>query len=263
VSLLKKLKRYQYERYAVLCKLVYPQTFDHVALGFCDDGQVAIKSRQGRVIARILWHDTKNEVTVVFRGSQVLSDWLTNVCFWPKRKRFHKTVYYIHYGYDRLLTQPTVSTSQDTSASIYQQIDKVLAPLIAKGKRVSLTGHSSGGAMAILTGDWLERKYPRCIKRVVTFGQPATGFRSFYKHYLLHKRTYRICCDLDIITFLPPLPGIFMHVGRNLWLHNERIYENIRPSVRLYMTLRSWLISPISYHYMHKYIRNKDFFDKH
>ena len=261
---MKKLKRYQYERYAVLCKLSYPKCFDHVALGFSEDGHVAIKNRRGHVLARILWQDKKKEVIVVFRGSQILSDWFANLCFFPKRKRFDKTVYYVHYGYDRLLNQKVPGAEQsDEALSIYQQIERVLTPLIANGKRVSLTGHSSGGAMAILTADWLERRFDAPVRRVVTFGQPSTGFRSFNRHYLLHRRTYRICCDLDIITFLPPLPGIFVHVGRNLWLHNERIYENIRPSVRLYNTLTSWLISPISYHYMHKYIRNKDFFDKH
>ncbi|MFQ3234889.1 MAG: triacylglycerol lipase [Paraglaciecola sp.] len=167
----------------------------------CDDGQVAIKSHQDRVIARILCQEASNEMTVLFCGSQGLIEWLANLCFWHKRKRFDKTVYYIHYGYDRLLSQLTASTGQYTPGSIYQQIDKVLAPFIARGKRINLTGHSSGSAMAILTGHWLKRKYPACIKRVVTFGQPFTGFRSFHKYYLLYKRTYKICCDLDIIIF--------------------------------------------------------------
>jgi predicted lipase len=105
--------------------------------------------------------------------------------------------------------------------------------------------------------------YPKSVRRVVTFGQPATSYLKFHQQYLLHKRTFRICYDLDIVTFLPPLPGLFKHVGRSLWLHNERIYENARPIWRLYRVLALWLISPISYHYMHKYIRDKDFFDDH
>ncbi|WP_416307921.1 lipase family protein [Neptunicella sp. SCSIO 80796] len=261
---MKKLKRYQYERYAVLCKLAYPLVFDHVSLGFSEDGYAEIINRYGTIIARILWQHDKKEVVVVFRGSQSIADWLVNLCCLPRRKRFADIGYFVHLGYDHLLNQSTARQGQQTnpSYSVYQQIETVLAPLIAAGKRVSLTGHSSGGALAILVADRLERQFQGSIKRVVTFGQPSPGFRSFRRHYLLHMRTYRICCDLDIITFLPPLPGVFAHVGRSLWLHNERIYENIKPSVRLYKTLLSWLISPISYHYMHKYIRNKDFFDK-
>lgn len=261
---MKKLKRYQYERYAVLCKLAYPLVFDHVSLGFSELGYAEIANRSGQVIARILWQQDKKEVIVVFRGSQSISDWFINFCCLPKRKRFANIRYAVHMGYDHLLNQSTTRRGQQSTerCSIYQQIEKVLDPLIASGKRISLTGHSSGGALAILVADRLERRYQGAIKRVVTFGQPSPGFRSFRKHYLLHMRTYRICCDLDIITFLPPFPGVFAHVGRSLWLHNERIYENIRPSVRLYKTLLSWIISPISYHYMNKYIRNKDFFDK-
>ena len=280
----------------MLCKLAYPHSIDHVALGYAVDGYAEISNHRQQVIARILWQHDKKEVVVVFRGSQSIGDWLINLCCLPRRKCFKTPIsdsvtaensnnapepnnsfnkeasniasapkYYVHWGYDHLLNQRVQKeiAGVSQSVSIYQQIQAIVEPLIAQGKRISLTGHSSGGAMAILAADRLERQFPRAIKRVVTFGQPAAGFRSFKRHYLLHLRTYRICCDLDIITFLPPLPGVFVHVGRSLWLHNERIYENIVPALRLYKTLVSWVISPISYHYMHKYIRNKDFFDKH
>lgn len=262
---LKKLKRYQYERYAVLCKLAYPPTLDHVALGFSSRGHKPIYNRQGHVIARVLWQQSKKEVIVVFRGSQSIGDWLINLCFIPKRINTSSVTFHIHFGYHYLVNQKGRGKGPETTCqnSVFEQIELVLKPLIANGKRITLTGHSSGGAMAVLVADKLERMRSGTVKRVVTFGQPSTGLRSFHKHYLLHKRTYRICCDLDIVTFLPPLPGIFVHVGRSLWLHNERIYENTHPAWRLYRTLLSWIISPISYHYMHKYIRNKDYFDKH
>lgn len=258
---MKKLKRYQYERYAVLCKLAYPKRFDYESLGFADTGHRSVSDRQGNVVARILWKPNKKEVIVLFRGTQSLRDWLINFCLFPQKQTHGDRRVRVHFGYNHLLTQK--AQLGDSADSIYQAISDRLSPLIESGKRVTLTGHSSGGAMAVLAAQRLEQDFKGSVKRVVTFGQPSTGYRSFYKQYLLHRRTYRICCGLDIVTFLPPLPGLFKHVGRTLWLHNGRIYENTDPVVRLYKTLVSWIISPISYHYMQKYIRNKDFFDEH
>lgn len=273
---MKKLKRYQYERYAVLCKLAYPKEFDYASLGFSAQHHHAVTDARGIVVARILCRPNKKEVIVLFRGTQSLRDWLLNFCIFPSKAKGQfadKSAHngFVHFGYQFLLNQksqsvstnPTGAKTKPKNLSIYEDIETKLAPLIEAGKRITLTGHSSGGAMAVLAAQRLELKFPKSVRRVVTFGQPSTSYLRYYKHYLLHHRTFRICCDLDIVTFLPPIPGLFKHVGRSLWLHNERIYDNAKPIWRLYRVLSQWLISPISYHYMHKYIRNKDFFDKH
>ncbi|NBI53025.1 hypothetical protein EIZ48_10595 [Photobacterium alginatilyticum] len=36
---MKPLKRYQYERYAILCNLAYPTTCDHTLYGFPSEGR--------------------------------------------------------------------------------------------------------------------------------------------------------------------------------------------------------------------------------
>jgi triacylglycerol lipase len=230
----------------------------------------------GAVVARILSRPKKKEVIVLFRGTQSLRDWLLNFFIFPSKAKGHfdekaKHNGFVHFGYQFLLNQKSASIEHaitDNSApnqflSVYEQIEAYLKPLIESGKRITLTGHSSGGAMAVLAAQRLELRFARSVRRVVTFGQPSTSYRRYYQHYLLHKRTFRICCDLDIVTFLPPFPGLFKHLGRSLWLHDERIYEDARPIWRLYRVVSRWLISPISYHYMHKYIRDKDFFDEH
>ncbi|MGR5064716.1 lipase family protein [Photobacterium sp. DNB22_13_2] len=282
---MKPLKRYQYERYAILCNLAYPTTFNHTLYGFDKNGRHEVTDRWGRTIIRILWGE-RNEVVVVFKGSQSVWDWLINLAFFPKKIRSGDQCCHVHWGYYSLLEQnskastiqpnPHLSESMNvefmqasernfkqTALTLYQQVESVLVPLIKQGKRVSFTGHSSGGAMAILVAHRLYQHHPAAIKRIVTFGQPATGFWNFKQRYPLAKRTYRICCDLDIVTFLPPIPFMFWHVGKALWLHNGKIYEDTPTLVRLYRSIISWVLRPITYHYMNKYIRNKDFFDKH
>ncbi|ASA58268.1 lipase family protein [Vibrio gazogenes] len=261
---MKPLKRYQYEHYAVLCKLAYPRIFRHTRYGFDPNGQRVIRDRYGKTMIRVLWSAKKDEVVVVFKGSHSVSDWVLNLALWMKDCRPLGLPYHIHAGLYYLLQQESqpVRNEDRLGVSVLERLETILLPLIEQGKRVVLTGHSSGGAMACVVADYLERRVPKSIKRVVTFGQPAVGNWRFYRQYTLKHKTYRICCDIDIVTFLPPLPFVYWHVGKLLWLYNGRIYENTPTLIRLSRSLLSWVIRPFSYHLMSKYIRNKDFFDE-
>ncbi|WP_411991457.1 lipase family protein [Agarivorans sp. DSG3-1] len=261
---LKKLKRYQYERYAVLCRLAYPSAMEGMVEQLDKYVYQDVFDRWGRSTTRVLWKENKDEVIVVFRGSMNIFDWLVNLAFIPKKYVAEGFQYHVHWGYLQLLEQLSCDPHRSKhQLTVYQRLESILLPLMAQGKRISLTGHSSGGCMAVLVADRLERKYPKKVKRVVTFGQPATGLWNFKKHYTLHRKTYRICCDLDVVTFLPPVPFMYWHVGRMLWLHDEKIYENTPTWYRLSKSIVSWLLLPFTYHYMRKYIRNKDYFDEH
>lgn len=262
---MKKLKRYQYERYAILCQLAYPDADEHYHKVLEPFNQRQLVDKHGRMSVRILTSDNKKEVIVVFRGSLGLRDWLANLIFLPTKIQQIDKSFYIHWGFSRLLKQPMYSSTKsiEQALPLRELLVKVLEPLRQQGKRFTFIGHSSGGAVAVLMADYFERKNAKAVKRVVTFGQPAVGSRSWYKHYLLHRKTYRICCDLDIVTFMPPFPYYFWHVGKMLWLHDDQIYENTPTHERFFRSLHSWLLRPITYHYMRKYIRNKSLFDEH
>lgn len=284
---MKRLKRYQYERYAILCRDAYPQLFDHVQYGFSATGRRDIHNRWGQTIIRVLWHE-KGDAVVVFKGSQSLWDWLLNLLVFPTRVDAPRFAGHVHWGFHFLLRQPSrakrhllsrdinnLTPSQRADYfqadehltlignSVMEKLDACIATLNEEGKKVSFTGHSSGGAMAVIAAEVLEQKYPGIIKRVVTFGQPATGYWNFKQRYRLKQCTYRICCDVDMVTFLPGIPFAFWHVGELLWLHNDRIYHNMPSLIRIIRVLTSWLFRPIAYHFMDKYIRRKDYFDKH
>lgn len=261
---MKKLKRYQYERYAVLCNLAYQRVLKQTRYGFAPNGQRVIHNRFGKPMIRVLWSHDKDEVIVVIKGSHNVWDWLLNLKLWHKSCAPFQLPYAIHAGYFDLLNQEsTPSHKSDTlGMSVFDKLLTILVPLIEQGKRITVTGHSSGGAIGLVIADRLERCHPKVIKRIVTFGQPSVGGYRFYRHYLLAHKTYRVCCDLDIVTFLPPIPFYYIHVGKMLWLYNGRIYENTPNWLRFGRSVVSWLIRPFSYHLMSKYIRNKDFFDE-
>ncbi|MBV7300462.1 lipase family protein [Enterovibrio paralichthyis] len=284
---MKRLKRYQYERYAILCRDAYPPHFDHVQYGFSGQGRRDIHNRWGKTIIRVLWREDGDAV-VVFKGSQSIWDWLLNLVFIPTRVDAPRFAGHVHWGFHFLLRQPSrpakVMVNRDLRKlsfsqwaeftqfadnhrldghTVMEKLESCVDQLVAEGKKVSFTGHSSGGSMAVIAAEILEQKYPGAIKRIVTFGQPATGYWSFKRRYSLKAKTYRICCDVDMVTFLPGIPFAFWHVGELLWLHNDRIYHNMPSLVRIVRVLTSWLFRPIAYHFMDKYIRRKDYFDKH
>ncbi|NIY81916.1 lipase [Vibrio hepatarius] len=264
VGSVKKLKRYQYERYAVLCNLAYSRVLKQTRYGFAPNGQRVIHNRYGKPMIRVLWSNDNDEVIVVIKGSHNPVDWLLNLAMWQKKCHQFGLNYSIHAGFHYLLTQESMPShkSDHLGLSVYERLQTILLTHIEQGKRITFTGHSSGGALGCVLADALENKYPKSIKRVVTFGQPAFGGLSLRKHYQLAHKTFRICCDLDIVTFLPPLAGLYLHTGKMLWLYNGRIYENTPTLIRLGRSLASWLMRPFSYHLMEKYIRNKDFFDE-
>lgn len=256
---MKKLRRYHYERYALLCELSYPNDFDPLAFGFSEAGNVLIEDQKGHVAARVLW-GPKKEVVVVIRGSKDLRDWLINMQCWLRRVNERHRSYSVHWGYSKMLD---VACKDSPLLSIYERLRLILLPLINEGRKVSITGHSSGGAIGILIAQRLFRQHGRCVKRVVTFGQPAVGDYRFKRQYPLASKTFRVCCDVDLVTFLPPFPGIYYQVGRTHWLHDERIYEDVSDFKRLLISLSFWLTRPVRYHFMDKYIRRKNYFDKH
>ncbi|HHG3543845.1 TPA: lipase [Vibrio parahaemolyticus] len=261
---MKPLKRYQYERYAVLCNLAYPRVFKQTRYGFDPNGQRVIRNEHGKIMIRVLWSKNRDEVVVVIKGSHSITDWLLNFAMWTRSCRRLGLNYRIHAGFYHLLFQESLpSRNEDRlGLNVIERLEATVVPLILQGKRISVTGHSSGGAIGSVFADYIEKKYPKSIKRVVTFGQPAIGDWTFKRRYRLAHKTYRICCDIDIVTFMPPVPFLYWHVGKMLWLYNGRIYENTPTLIRLGRSLFSWLIRPFSYHLMSKYIRNKDFFDE-
>jgi predicted lipase len=262
-SALKKLKRYKYEHYAILCQLAY-QADIGTSLDTSIYHQIELVDKQRKSCARIVWQANKKEVIVVFRGSHSLRDWLLNFCFFQVEYQSDLHRGKVHWGIAQQLQQKCRNKQSRTAfLPLHQSLTELLTPMVQQGKKVSFIGHSTGGAMAVLYGDLFERKHPKKTKRVVTFGQPSVGGRSFAKQYNLAHKTYRICCDIDMITFLPPFPYWYVHVGKMLWLHEDVIYEHIPSWRRLLLSLKTWLLGPIANHYMNKYIRHKGLFDEH
>jgi triacylglycerol lipase len=141
-------------------------------------------------------------IITAFRGTEPeeIRDWLSdaNTPPWPGPG----TTGYIHYGFGEALQ------------SIFPDVKDTLAELRTNGQTVWFTGHSLGGALAMLAGARLYLEDPRLqADGVYTFGQPRTCDRTLAAAYNkgFKNRTYRFVNNNDIVPHLPPEP-VYTHV---------------------------------------------------
>ncbi len=133
-------------------------------------------------------------ILIAFRGTEQVGDWLTNLNLLSTTTRYGS----VHRGFF------------DAFQSVRRNLEKVIEP-IANGRKVLLTGHSLGGALATIAGIEWETKFP--IHSIYTFGQPCVGTRSFQEIYqsVLRKRHYRFVNADDVV---PRIPPGYIHVGK-------------------------------------------------
>ncbi len=141
-------------------------------------------------------------VVIAFRGSSSVRDWITDLDA-RKRELFFLDVE-IHEGF----------------AAAYQSVKaEILAFLLAQhGKPIIITGHSLGGALAMLCA--FDVHGLAHLHNVYTFGQPRCGDARFAECYNaeLQLLTFRLVNNLDIV---PRLPGAllgFRHAGTEVFL---------------------------------------------
>jgi len=112
------------------------------------------------------------------------------------------------------------------------QISNELAKILDKSHTIHLTGHSLGGAIAvILAMDLSARGYN--VGEVVTFGQPKVtnmlGARKFSQLNIS-----RIVSDTDVVPLVPPVDfldlaklDIYWHLGKEIVLFPGKFYSKL------------------------------------
>jgi triacylglycerol lipase len=161
-----------------------------------------------------------NAIVLAFRGSQSLQDWLQDgqIALVP----FHKGGL-VHIGF------------RDAVDSVHSLIESTLKEWSGKGRTLWITGHSLGGALAMLTAAYLRfpadptKTLPRPLAGLYTFGQPRVGtvpfcdacsadFGSFYFRYVNNQ---------DIVTRVPPRELGYWHTGHDEYIDpNDKIHED-------------------------------------
>lgn len=152
-----------------------------------------------------------DSLILAFRGTREPWDFIMDARFLAKRK-LHPLLpdaAAVHRGF--------ADGYWGVSAQIIATINE------RKPRRIIVTGHSLGGARAILCAAHLEMlSLP--VSDVVTFGAPRVGNAAFRDYYndRLHESTLRFEAQGDLVPWTPPwLLNGYRHAGRSAYLHND------------------------------------------
>jgi hypothetical protein len=149
---------------------------------------------------------------ITFAGSDPLEpeDWITDFMALPSPTDLHS-------GFERAL------------GTVWPKLQQLVSrPNAQNGKTLFFTGHSLGGALAILAAQRAMRELDAQATAVYTFGSPRTGGDLFFNAYTpaLGDSTFRLVHGSDIVPTVPPaLPGDFRHVGRAIVTKSDGVFE--------------------------------------
>lgn len=160
--------------------------------------------REGSLQACVLSKD--DIIVIAFRGTDEVRDWLTNLKLrgvkWPPngpRK--------VHYGF--------LIGYQSLQNKVRDELNRHGAP-----HRLWLTGHSLGGALALLCAFDLDSRYH--IHGLVTFGQPMAAGDALLRNIgtALAGVYLRVVNGQDIVPRVPPWYG---HAGNYAWIFEGKL----------------------------------------
>ena len=154
-----------------------------------------------------------NTLCISFRGTDSLKDFITDIQFWKKKIPYdnHNSKIRVHSGFIDCYKK--------------QQIRDCIHFCITENiKKIQLTGHSYGAALAVLCAVDLQYHFPKKDYEVFLFGCPRVGNRAFVSSY--NKRifkTLRFENGNDLVTKIPFCLFGYRHVGTKIHIGRKRI----------------------------------------
>jgi hypothetical protein len=152
---------------------------------------------------------------VTFAGSDPLKieDWITDFNAVPSATD-------LHTGF------------QNAVETVWPVIKTAIANRQASEQPLFFTGHSLGGALAIVAAERAMDELSVPATAVYTYGSPRTGGKPFFDSYTppLGHSTFRLIDGTDIVPTVPPsLPGDYRHVGRAIQCQTDGLFDAQTP----------------------------------
>lgn len=153
---------------------------------------------------------------IMFRGTNPpeIQDWLANI----NTKSYESEVGNVHAGF------------WASYEALHDQLIEVLRQ--KNPKRIWVTGHSLGGALAVVCSYRLMKDEGKEIAGVMTFGQPRVGSPEFCKHMDLELRG-RMVHFVNENDLVPRIPPSFEHFGSLVWYNGGVIRRSRPPNVMM------------------------------
>lgn len=137
--------------------------------------------------------ESDDRLVLAFRGTSSTTDWISDAIASQENYKCVKDAGSTHRGIS------------DIYYSARPAILPALSKLSASGKRLFITGHSLGGALATLSAMDAMKNAGHAHPVVYTFGSPRVGDPEFAHAYQERvKMSFRVYNPLDAVPLLPP-----------------------------------------------------------
>lgn len=160
---------------------------------------------------QVLFIEEDDFSVLAFRGTSDLRDWITDADFnlerLPSSSHINMAV---HDGF------------WDALDSVWEECYLAVSKL--NGKPLFITGHSLGGALALLFGYLLARQSKVAVTQslagIYTYGAPRVGDKGFCRSFngYLKSRTFNLVNACDPVPLLPPLLAGYRDCGTEIFL---------------------------------------------
>lgn len=151
----------------------------------------------------------KGDIIIACRGTNMLRDFITDGSAGLTTSENNQAV---HLGFQR------------TFESMKKDLETTLTPVLSgkfRGK-VHCIGHSLGGALASLVGDWVTVRFKKKVY-LYTFGAPRVGKWGYANSNTNSlKKIFRCAHNNDIVTMVPVFP--FVHAPVNSSTKGKKEY---------------------------------------
>jgi hypothetical protein len=140
---------------------------------------------------------------VAFRGTQTFDDWVGNFDIIHEPYRYVANGGQVHAGFQSIYDALHDSVAAGIGAAISGCDDLVV------------TGHSLGGALAVMAGPDLAKNLT-IVPELITFAGPAPGLSDFARFFdLVVPSCYRVVNYWDLVPRVPPQTpvGVYEHAG--------------------------------------------------
>ena len=153
-------------------------------------------------VARVM---NKDEFIVSIRGTQTPEEWVKNFTAVPNPWSEVPGFGFVHLGFEQLWRRVRTSVFQGLRG-------------VPTGARITVVGHSLGGAMATLGAADVKRNLGRDVNvDLWTIGCPRVGLMRFRNNFnALIPNNFRVVNHGDIVPHVPSLLEFFAHVGREI-----------------------------------------------
>ena len=176
-------------------------------------------------------------ILVAFRGTEPaeIRDWLSdaNTPVMPYAVKNGL----VHLGFNQAL------------ASVYQRVRDKIKEVRTNDQTLWFTGHSLGGALAMLAAAKMYFEEPKLLADgVYTFGQPRTCDRFLAKAYdaAFESRHFRFVNNNDVVPQVPPEP-VFHHVKTTMYFDSDgKLHESMSFASKLTDKFKGFTSDPFA-----------------